>query len=102
MTDLIQIESMRTISITVNGKKIEKSIPESRTRAQFLSYDLGLTGTKIGCEEAECGICTVLVDGSPVDSCSYPAFEADGCAVTAIEGLAQDGELRPLKKAFVD
>ncbi|HQA70075.1 MAG TPA: 2Fe-2S iron-sulfur cluster-binding protein, partial [Aggregatilineales bacterium] len=82
MTDLIQIESMRTISITVNGKKIEKSIPESRTLAQFLRYDLGLTGTKIGCEEAECGICTVLVDGTPVDSCIYPVFKADGCEVT--------------------
>ncbi|HPV05897.1 MAG: molybdopterin cofactor-binding domain-containing protein [Aggregatilineales bacterium] len=102
MTDLIQIESMRTISITVNGKKIEKSIPESRTLAQFLRYDLGLTGTKIGCEEAECGICTVLVDGTPVDSCIYPVFKADGCEVTTIEGLAQDGELHPLQKAFID
>ena len=102
MTDLIQIESMRTISITVNGQKIEKSIPESRTLAQFLRYDLGLTGTKIGCEEAECGICTVLVDGTPVDSCIYPVFKADGCEVTTIEGLAQDGELHPLQKAFID
>jgi len=76
-------------------------VPESRTLAQFLRQDLGLTGTKIGCEEAECGICTVLVDGLPVDSCIYPAFKAQGSQVTTIEGLA-NGDLHPLQKNFID
>ncbi len=53
-------------------------VPQSRTLAEVLRYDLGLTGTKIGCNEAECGICTVHVDGTPVDSCIYPAFKAQG------------------------
>ena len=63
--------------MTVNGSPIELDIPESRFLAEVLRYDLGLTGTKIGCNEAECGICTVLVDGQPVDSCIFPAFTAE-------------------------
>jgi xanthine dehydrogenase molybdenum-binding subunit len=77
-------------------------VPESRTLAQFLRLDLGLTGTKIGCEEAECGICTVLVNGLPVDSCIYPLFKAQGAEVLTIEGLAQDGHLHPLQRAFIE
>jgi carbon-monoxide dehydrogenase small subunit len=67
-----------------------------------LRLDLGLTGTKIGCEEAECGICTVLLDGLPVDSCIYPAFKAQGRSVTTIEGLAHGGELHPLQRNFIN
>ncbi len=74
--------------MTVNGSPIELDIPESRFLAEVLRYDLGLTGTKIGCNEAECGICTVLVDGQPVDSCIFPAFKAQGRDVLTIEGLA--------------
>jgi selenium-dependent xanthine dehydrogenase len=77
-------------------------VPESRTLAEVLRYDLGLTGTKIGCEEAECGLCTVLVDGLPVDSCIYPAFKAHGRQVTTIEGLAQGDQLHPLQRAFIE
>ncbi len=93
---------MSLLKVTVNGQTVEKDIPESRTLAQFLRLDLGLTGTKIGCEEAECGICTVLVDGVPVDSCLYPAFKAQGAAITTIEGLAQNGTLHPLQRAFIE
>lgn len=93
---------MSTINITVNNQPYELDVPESRSLADFLRRDLGLTGTKIGCEEAECGICTVLVNGLPVDSCVYPLFKAQGAEVLTIEGLARDGELHPLQKAFVE
>ncbi|GAB4451325.1 MAG: selenium-dependent xanthine dehydrogenase [Anaerolineae bacterium] len=93
---------MSKLLLTVNDTPYDLDVPESRTLAQVLRYDLGLTGTKIGCEEAECGLCTVLVDGTPVDSCLYPAFKAQGARITTIEGLARNGELHPLQKAFVE
>lgn len=92
---------MSLLKITVNGEQVEHDVHESRTLAQFLRYDLGLTGTKIGCEEAECGICTVLVDGVPVDSCIYPALKAQGRSILTIEGLAQGEELHPLQSNFI-
>jgi selenium-dependent xanthine dehydrogenase len=93
---------MSTLRLIVNDTPYDLDVPESRTLAQVLRYDLGLTGTKIGCDEAECGLCTVLVDGVPVDSCIYPAFKAQGTAITTIEGLAQDGDLHPLQEAFIE
>jgi xanthine dehydrogenase molybdenum-binding subunit len=93
---------MSQISITVNGKLVVMGVPESRTLAEFLRIDLGLTGTKIGCEEAECGICTVIVNGQPVDSCIYPLFKARGAVVETIEGLAHDDKLHPLQNAFIE
>jgi CO/xanthine dehydrogenase Mo-binding subunit/aerobic-type carbon monoxide dehydrogenase small subunit (CoxS/CutS family) len=93
---------MSQLKLTVNDKTYDLDVPESRTLAQVLRYDLGLTGTKIGCEEAECGICTVLVNQTPVDSCIYPAFKAQGTAVTTIEGLAHNGKLHPLQAAFIE
>ncbi len=93
---------MSTIRITVNTRQYVMDVPESRTLAAFLRQDLGLTGTKIGCEEAECGICTVLVNGLPVDSCIYPLFKAQGAEVVTIEGLALDGNLHPLQRAFIE
>ncbi|MFP4323443.1 MAG: (2Fe-2S)-binding protein, partial [Anaerolineales bacterium] len=92
---------MPELNLTINGTDYTRDVPASRTLAQFLRYDLGLTGTKIGCEEAECGICTVLVDGLPVDSCMYPAFKAQGRSITTIEGLA-NGNLHPVQQAFID
>jgi len=80
----------------------ELDVPESRTLAQVLRYDLGLTGTKIGCEEAECGICTVVVNGQAIDSCIYPAFKAQGADILTIEGLARGSELHPLQRAFIE
>src|SRR5258706_13879632 len=93
---------MSLLTVTVNNQPFSREIPESRTLAEFLRYDLGLTGTKIGCNEAECGICTVLIDGVPVDSCIYPALRASGASVTTIEGLEEDGALDPLQKAFIE
>src|SRR5215831_10868960 len=92
---------MTTLSLTINGKSITQDIDESRTLAEFLRYDLGLTGTKVGCNEAECGICTVLVDGVPVNSCVYPALRAGGTHVQTIEGLEQNGCLAPLQQEFI-
>src|SRR4029079_9367383 len=93
---------MSQLNITVNGQERNLDVPDSRTLAQFLRLDLGLTGTKIGCNESECGICTVHVDGTPVDSCIYPAFKAQGRTIKTIEGLA-DGEcLHPIQEAFIE
>lgn len=80
---------MTKLQLTVNGKQQELDVPENRYLAELLRYDLGLTGTKVGCNEAECGSCTVLVDGVPVDSCVYPALKAHGRQVETIEALAQ-------------
>lgn len=94
---------MTTLRITVNGKVHELDVPESRTLAQVLRYDLGLTGTKVACDEAECGACTVLVDDMPVDSCIFPAFKAQDTAITTIEGLAEsEDHLHPLQDAFIE
>ncbi|MDJ0656449.1 MAG: molybdopterin-dependent oxidoreductase [Xanthomonadales bacterium] len=93
---------MSLLKLTVNSRAVEIDVPQSRYLAEVLREDLGLTGTKIGCGEAECGICTVLVDGTPVLSCVYPAFKAQGARVETIEGLSPDGELHPLQQAFLD
>ncbi len=94
---------MTALKLTVNGQTHHLDVPESRTLAHVLRYDLGLTGTKIGCEEAECGICTVLVNGTPVNSCIYPAFKAQNATITTIEGLApEQDQLHPLQSAFIE
>jgi xanthine dehydrogenase molybdenum-binding subunit len=93
------------ITLTVNGQSHTLAVTPTETLADTLRKRLKLTGTKIGCEEAECGICTVLVDGEPTLSCVYPAGRADGKTILTIEGLAQseDGKLilHPLQDAFV-
>ncbi len=94
---------MTDLNFTLNGRQMKLDADPSRTLAELLRWDLGLTGTKIGCEEAECGICTVHVDGVPVDSCIYPALKAQGRSITTIEGLAaEDGTLHPLQDQFVE
>jgi xanthine dehydrogenase molybdenum-binding subunit len=93
---------MTDITLLVNGEARTVSVHPSTFLAEVLREKLGLTGTKIGCNEAECGICTVLVDGLPVNSCIYPAVKADGARVETIEGLARDGQLHPLQQAFID
>ncbi len=93
------------ISLTVNGQQHSLTVNADETLADALRVRLKLTGTKIGCEEAECGTCTVLVNGEPTLSCVYPAARADGKEILTIEGLAntQDGQLvlHPLQEAFV-
>jgi aerobic carbon-monoxide dehydrogenase small subunit len=89
-----------TISLTVNGQLEELQVPSNLTLLHVLREMLGLTGTKNGCEAGECGACTVLVDGEPVNSCLVLAVELDGREVTTVEGLANDGKLTPLQEAF--
>jgi carbon-monoxide dehydrogenase small subunit len=92
-----------SLSLTVNGKEVRADVPADRTLLRFLRDDLGLTGAKEGCAEGECGACTVLLDGEPVCSCLTLAAQADGRAVTTIEGLADaDGHLHPVQQAFID
>ncbi|MDQ7029708.1 MAG: molybdopterin-dependent oxidoreductase [Ardenticatenia bacterium] len=92
---------MPTLRMNVNGQPVEVDVVPDAFLAHVLRYRLGLTGTKIGCEEAECGACTVLIDGQPVNSCIFPALKAHGTRVVTIEGLS-NGELHPLQQAFVE
>jgi len=89
------------IEITVNGAVWKGNVPAEEVLLDFLRYRVKLTGTKRSCESEVCGACTVLVDGKPISSCSYLAFEADGKSVMTIEGLASGAELDPLQEAFI-
>jgi aerobic carbon-monoxide dehydrogenase small subunit len=91
-----------TITVTVNGIPERLDVPSQMTLLQMLREKLALTGTKNGCEAGECGACTVLLDGEPVNSCMMLAVEADGRAVLTVEGLAPEGQLSPLQEAFVE
>ena len=91
---------MRRIGMTVNGEPREAEVEPRELLVYFLREHLGLTGTVVGCDTSSCGACTVLVDGESVKSCTMLAVQADGCAVTTIEGLARDGELHPMQQAF--
>ena len=93
---------MIKLEMMVNGKPVSIEVAPNAFLADVLRKQLGLTGTKVGCQEAECGICTVLVNGTPVNSCIYPAVKANGARVETIEGLARDGRLHPLQQAFID
>ncbi|HEY5903748.1 MAG TPA: (2Fe-2S)-binding protein, partial [Anaerolineales bacterium] len=97
---------MSTFSLTVNGKLYEVPAQPGEMLSDLLRERLHLTGTKIGCNEAECGACTVLVDGEPVLSCVYPAERAAGRPVVTIEGLAErvheEMKLHPLQEAFIE
>jgi xanthine dehydrogenase molybdenum-binding subunit len=90
------------LHMVVNGEAKSLEVDPSAYLADVLRNQLGLTGTKVGCDEAECGICTVLVEGEPVLSCVYPALKAQGLHVETIEGLAYEGRLHPLQQAFID
>jgi len=90
------------IRLTVNGKVHEREVDAETRLLDLLREDLHLTGTKEGCGEGECGACTVLIDGRPVNSCLVLALQADGADVLTIEGLADGGKLHPIQQAFVD
>jgi 2-isopropylmalate synthase len=85
----------------VNGDRVREAVPTQRTLLEFLRYDLGLTGSKQGCDKGDCGACTVLVDGKPVLSCITLAAEAKGTRVETVESLAAGTTLHPLQDAFV-
>ena len=91
----------KRINALVNGETYERVIPVCMTLAEFLRDELGLTGTKIGCNEGECGACTVILSGEAVNSCLVLAVEADDKEVLTIEGLSKGG-LHPLQQAFLD
>jgi carbon-monoxide dehydrogenase small subunit len=94
---------VRALSLVVNGKAVAVDAAGDETLLTVLRDRLRLTGTKEGCSEGECGACTVLVDGVPVDSCIFAAHAAAGAEVTTIEGLSRDdGRLGPVQQAFVD
>lgn len=88
------------ISVTLNGQTLRASVAPQTMLADLLREQRGLTGTKIGCGQATCGACTVLVDGAPVAACATFAWQTDGTAVTTIEGLAANGALDPVQEAF--
>lgn len=95
------IASEATIWTTVNGTAYERTVPVRLLLSDFLRWQLGLTGTHLGCEHGVCGCCTVLLEGEPVRSCLLFAVQAHGHAVTTVEGLArEDGVLHPLQEAF--
>jgi carbon-monoxide dehydrogenase small subunit len=95
-------ETKKRITLTVNGRKVERDIPARMTLAEFLREELDLTGTKVGCNRGECGSCTVILDGDPVLSCTVLGVEASGKEVLTIEGLASEGKLHPIQEAFVE
>jgi carbon-monoxide dehydrogenase small subunit len=94
--------STHAVALTVNGSRERLDVPSNMTLLKLLREKLGLTGTKNGCEAGECGACTVLVDGQPVNSCLMLAVEADGCEILTVEGLAGEGTLSRLQQAFVE
>jgi len=94
-------QSTFNLSFSVNGQSWSGEIPIEETLLELLRNRLRLTGTKRSCESEVCGACTVLVDGRPVSSCSYLAFEAHEKSVLTIEGVARDDELDPLQEAFI-
>lgn len=93
---------MRTLDFILNGEACHTEIPEDATLLKVLRDILHLTGTKEGCGEGDCGACTVLVDGKSVNSCLFPAVQAEGCQVMTIEGVEANPELARIQKAFVD
>ncbi len=92
----------RIIHFKLNGEDVEVLAQDNITMVDFLRKEMHLTGTKRGCEEGECGACTILLDGSAVDSCMMLAVEADGHEVVTIEGVQKDGVLHPLQREFID
>lgn len=91
---------VQTTSFTLNGKTVRVTADLDRMLVWVLRYNLGLTGTKVGCGAGLCGACTVLVDDEPVFSCSTPLADVAGKSVLTIEGLARDGFLHPVQRAF--
>ena len=92
----------RIINFKLNGEEVEVLAPDNITMCDFLRKNMHLTGTKRGCEEGECGACTILLDGAAIDSCMMLAVEADGREVVTIEGVMKDGVLHPVQKEFID
>ena len=91
---------MITVSMTVNGVRVSHDVDDGTFLAYYLRETLGLTGTHVGCDTTQCGCCVVHMNGTSVKSCTVLAAQAEGATVTTIEGLAKDGQLHPLQRAF--
>jgi carbon-monoxide dehydrogenase small subunit len=88
------------ITVTINGEKRSADVEPRLLLVHFLRENLRLTGTHVGCDTTSCGACTVLLNGTPVKSCTVFAVQADGREITTVEGLARNGELHPIQEAF--
>jgi aerobic-type carbon monoxide dehydrogenase small subunit (CoxS/CutS family) len=91
-----------TASLNVNGTEYPVEIEPGRSLLSVLRTEIGLTGSKEGCDDSECGACMVLLDKKPVNSCSFLALQAEGREIRTVEGLAAGGRLHPLQRAFLD
>jgi len=91
---------VQTVTMTVNGKPVTAQIDPRTLLVQFIRENLQLTGTHVGCDTAQCGACTVHMNGRAVKACSMLAVQANGASITTIEGLAANGELHPMQQAF--
>jgi len=92
----------RLIELTINDRAYELAVEPNQTLVDLLRYQLGFTGTKKGCELGDCGSCTVIMNGRPVNSCLVLAVQADGKTLTTIEGLETDEGLHPVQRAFIE
>jgi len=92
----------KSITFTVNGKKVDLDVAPGEMLVDVLREKLGLTGTKVGCREGECGACSIIMNGKLVTSCLIPAMKADRGTILTIEGLAQNGEMHLIQKRFVE
>jgi carbon-monoxide dehydrogenase small subunit len=90
------------ISLTVNGSPHSSEVEPRTLLVHYIREHLGLTATNVGCDTSSCGACTVHLDGEAVKSCTILAVQADGCDVTTVEGLAKNGEMHPMQKAFME
>ncbi|MCX5907601.1 MAG: (2Fe-2S)-binding protein [Deltaproteobacteria bacterium] len=90
------------LEFKLNGRNVSVRIKPNTMLADLIRDGLGLKGTKVGCREGECGACTVLVNGAPMNSCLMPAMKVQGCSVMTIEGLCVNGLLHPIQQAFID
>jgi carbon-monoxide dehydrogenase small subunit len=88
------------VSMTVNGQQREGEVEARTLLVHFIREGLGLTGTHVGCDTSQCGACTIIMDGLAVKSCTVLAVQAEGSAITTIEGLAQNGQLHPIQEGF--
>ena len=91
-----------SVTLTVNGIAYPVEVDPATSLLAAVRDVIGLTGSKEGCDDSECGACMMLLDGQPVNACSYLALQAEGAAVTTVEGLADGGELSPLQRAFLE
>lgn len=94
--------AFHNITLTVNGGQEQVIVPSNMTLMRMLRETLSLTGTKNGCSAGECGACTVLLNGEPVNSCMILAVECDGSVITTVEGLAHDNQLDPIQSAIIE